>query len=140
MHCLAVDTRTSQLSLEKSSDQKENNTKVCSTLNEILQNDLLSVIQSQIEAITEAQQSFQAPVIGELDRLNSRLKLIEDGETDVLRATSEANAALLRYVNQLIEVRTLDNNEMSLCFTRVANRMLTLEAPPQFVKVLSQKD
>lgn len=87
MHCLAVSTRAFPHTFEKPSDHVENITKVFSSLKEIFRNDLLSVVQSQIEAIINAHQSFQVRAIGELDRLDIRLNIVKNSENEARRAT-----------------------------------------------------
>lgn len=140
LHGFAANRRASQLSFEKERDHVENITKICGSLKGNLWNDLLSVVQSQLDTIAGAHQSFRACANGKLYRFESCLTYTEDGVTEALRATFETNVKLRRDGNQPLERRTLDNNVMDLRFTCVSIRFLILDAPPPSAKERSQKD
>lgn len=57
-------------------------------------------------------------------------KTIEVVETEVVKATSEANAEWHQDINPLLKLYSHEDNEIDLRSARKVNRLSTLQAPP----------
>lgn len=98
-HDLAIRSMLSQHSLGKPRDKVKHILKDCSLLQEILWDDLLAIVQSQIGAIVQVNEVADTCDLNELDCKDHVLQRLEEGDSNDARATTETIVALRRGVN-----------------------------------------